>query len=172
MCACLMGCEYSNKRSTWTAQSRGLKWASSVALIVLCWICMCHEALSSDITGEKQWQSQFEWRRRLLQSPVAVIGDELVEQSVKEIEETMVKTKKEGEVDELENDESEINEDHFQVVIDSSEDGKAMSTVPTPVFVVDFGRNVTTRNPLSVRVNRINQDSYSICLKTNDDSLT
>ena len=87
----------------------------------------------------------------MLQSSVVVVGDDMVEQSVKEIEETMVKTKNKGEIEELDNEKMDMNEEHFQVVIDSSEDGKAMSTIPTPVFVVDFGRNVTTRNPLSVR---------------------
>ena len=91
----------------------------------------------------------------MLQSSVAVVEDEMVEQSVKEIEETMVKAKTKGEMDVLDNKTMDMDEEHFQVVIDSSEDGKSMSTVPTPVFVVDFGRNVTTRNPLSVRVYRI-----------------
>lgn len=38
-----------------------------------------------------------------------------------------------------------------QVLIDSSEDGKGVSSVTTPVFVAYFGRALTTKNPLSVR---------------------
>ncbi|KAI8107836.1 hypothetical protein M9435_002863 [Picochlorum sp. BPE23] len=38
----------------------------------------------------------------------------------------------------------------FDVIIDSSEDGKSTTFNPTPVFVVDFGRNVTAKNPLKM----------------------
>lgn len=40
----------------------------------------------------------------------------------------------------------------FDVIIDSSEDGKSTTFNPTPVFVIDFGRNVTAKNPLKVCV--------------------
>ena len=38
----------------------------------------------------------------------------------------------------------------FDVIIETSEEGRLISSNPTPVFVVDFGRNITEKNPLKL----------------------
>ncbi len=47
-------------------------------------------------------------------------------------------------------DEEKSTDPTFDIIIDSSEDGKSTTFNPTPVFVIDFGRNVTAKNPLKV----------------------
>eukprot|EP00889_Picochlorum_renovo_P007543 jgi/Picre1/34573/NNA_002041.t1 len=71
------------------------------------------------------------------QASVAVkVEEDMVQQSQKDVS--------------TEGEERSRSDRTFDVIIDSSEDGKSTTFNPTPVFVVDFGRNVTAKNPLKM----------------------